>query len=147
MQPLFGGISGSRATFTQQQQQRQSRPRHTFDQVVHALQALPLETVESEDTLKHLSVHELKERLKHSGIDSSSCLEKQELVEKLLEVGGSSGSTCSICCDDYVPGDVLRILPCKHRYHLECVDRWFLSSTDYSRPPACPMCNHELLTH
>ncbi len=25
------------------------------------------------------------------------------------------------------------------RFHVECIDRWFLSSTDYSRPPACPL--------
>ena len=41
-------------------------------------------------------------------------------------------------------GDVLRVLRCRHRFHLECVDRWLLSSTDYSRPPACPMCNTQL---
>lgn len=44
------------------------------------------------------------------------------------------------CC----AGDVLRLLGCGHRFHLECIDRWLLSSTDYSRPPACPMCNAEL---
>ena len=41
-------------------------------------------------------------------------------------------------------GDVLRVLRCRHRFHLECVDRWLLSSQDYSRPPACPMCNTQL---
>ena len=40
--------------------------------------------------------------------------------------------------------DVLRVLKCGHRFHLECIDRWLLSSTDYSRPPACPCCNKEL---
>ena len=41
-------------------------------------------------------------------------------------------------------GDLLRALRCGHRFHCECVDRWLLSATDYSRPPACPMCNAEL---
>lgn len=26
----------------------------------------------------------------------------------------------------------------------ECIDRWLLSSTDYSRPAACPICNQLL---
>jgi hypothetical protein len=26
----------------------------------------------------------------------------------------------------------------------ECIDRWLLSSTDYSRPAACPICNQPL---
>lgn len=51
---------------------------------------------------------------------------------------------CSICYDDYEEGDVLRRLPCGHKFHLECVDRWAFSSTDYSRPTACPMCAKEL---
>lgn len=38
----------------------------------------------------------------------------------------------------------MRVLRCGHRYHLECIDRWLLSSTDYSRPPACPVCAQEL---
>ena len=31
--------------------------------------------------------------------------------------------------------------PPQHRFHIECVDRWLMSSTDYSRDPACPCCN------
>lgn len=49
-------------------------------------------------------------------------------------------SPCCACFAD----DVLRVLRCGHRFHLECIDRWLLSSTDYSRPPACPMCNKAL---
>lgn len=64
---------------------------------------------------------------------------------RLQSGANSSSSSCSICCEDYAAGDVLRALPCGHRFHLECIDRWLLSSTDYSRPPACPMCNAELV--
>jgi hypothetical protein len=72
-----------------------------------------------------------------------------ELALRLPDLGGAPGfsqrravhpPSCSCA------GDVLRALPCGHRYHLECVDRWFLSSTDYSRPAACPMCNAPLDT-
>lgn len=53
-------------------------------------------------------------------------------------------SSCGICCEDYTSGEVLRRLRCGHKYHLECIDRWFLSSLDYSRPVACPICNAPL---
>lgn len=66
------------------------------------------------------------------------------LMADMERLCGCSAS-CSICCEDYTSGEVLRRLPCKHKFHLECIDRWFLSSTDYSRPVACPMCNAPLL--
>ncbi|CAN8313158.1 unnamed protein product [Cochlearia groenlandica] len=42
---------------------------------------------------------------------------------------------CLICLDDYVAGDVVRVLPqCGHEFHALCIDKWFrLGST-------CPSC-------
>ncbi|OAP62998.1 hypothetical protein AYL99_02225 [Fonsecaea erecta] len=42
---------------------------------------------------------------------------------------------CSICAQPFVKGDFLRVLPCGHRHHQRCVDRWLL---DYSA--TCPVC-------
>ncbi|KAL4429019.1 hypothetical protein ABPG77_006058 [Micractinium sp. CCAP 211/92] len=115
-----------------------------IEHVAKLMQALPLEVYRSRDELERMPVGELKRMLEKRGGASGDCLEKGELVEALLASGNSSASTCSVCCEDYEPGDVLRLLGCGHRFHLECIDRWLLSSTDYSRPPACPMCNAEL---
>lgn len=93
-------------------------------QVVSVLQKLPMDTVMTRAGLEQLTPHELKQRLSQQHISCTGCVEKQELVEKLLEAGGSSGASCSICCEDYAGGDVARVLPCKHRYHVECIDRW-----------------------
>eukprot|EP00198_Chlamydomonas_reinhardtii_P001183 XP_001690518.1 predicted protein [Chlamydomonas reinhardtii] len=124
-----------------------------------------------------LSVHELKALLHGRGLEPVKCLEKGELVRQLLEHGGSSADSCSICCEEYaqqaagehaVPANsgcratggiasdaaaeaeddapvVLRVLRCGHRFHVECVDKWFLSATDYTREPACPLCNAPLI--
>lgn len=78
------------------------------------------------------------------GLDARDCVEKQELLQRINEHGGSSASACSICCEDYESGDAMRLLPCKHAYHIECIDQWFYKATDYSRPPSCPLCNAEL---
>jgi hypothetical protein len=61
-----------------------------------------------------------QERLTARGIDCSSFIEKHELITRLKEDGGSSATTCSICCDDFASGDPVRVLACHHRYR-ECM--------------------------
>eukprot|EP00812_Abedinium_dasypus_P010545 NODE_4157_length_704_cov_289.967643.p1 GENE.NODE_4157_length_704_cov_289.967643~~NODE_4157_length_704_cov_289.967643.p1 ORF type:complete len:152 (+),score=29.44 NODE_4157_length_704_cov_289.967643:65-457(+) len=45
---------------------------------------------------------------------------------------------CTVCLEAFKPGDALRILPCLHRYHCVCIDRWLKTS------PQCPVCKHNL---
>jgi E3 ubiquitin-protein ligase RNF38/44 len=45
---------------------------------------------------------------------------------------------CSVCIGDYEPGDELRVLPCKHLFHKECVDQWL------SVNATCPLCRTSL---
>ncbi|GIL72072.1 hypothetical protein Vretimale_518 [Volvox reticuliferus] len=120
---------------------------------------LPTEPYMTAEQLAALPVHDLKELIYGRGLEPVKCLEKQDLVNQLLEHGGSSAHSCSICCEEYAaalgagspgenveePPQVLRVLRCGHRFHVECVDRWFMSSTDYTREPACPLCNAPLL--
>ncbi|ETV94223.1 hypothetical protein, variant 1 [Aphanomyces invadans] len=48
------------------------------------------------------------------------------------------GYTCSICLDDFVLGHPVKVLPCPHAYHQDCIDRWFEKGSN-----ACPMCKRE----
>jgi hypothetical protein len=34
---------------------------------------------------------------------------------------------CSICTEDFVKGQDIRVLPCDHKFHPECVDPWLLN--------------------
>lgn len=45
--------------------------------------------------------------------------------------------SCSICIDDYQLGDVTRELDCRHVFHADCVDTWFL---EHRLDPTCPLC-------
>lgn len=79
-------------------------------------------------------------------LDLKGLSEKRDLVDALKKTTFVCNTTCSICCEDYAADDILRVLPCNHTFHLECIDRWFLASTDYNRPAACPYCNHDITT-
>lgn len=107
--------------------------------------SLPLETYFDKAALERMSVRELKALVAERGIQLNGVLEKSDIVNLMLNNVYSSSECCPICSESYVSGDdMLRVLPCSHRFHVECVDRWFLNPVDYSRAPSCPLCKTEL---
>jgi len=48
---------------------------------------------------------------------------------------------CSICLEDYTGGDILRILPCTHKFHDDCIMTWIQKHT------SCPLCKQVLYEH
>ncbi|KAL6705806.1 hypothetical protein ACN47E_006444 [Coniothyrium glycines] len=46
---------------------------------------------------------------------------------------------CSICTEDFEMGQDLRVLPCDHKFHPECVDPWLLNVSG-----TCPLCRVDL---
>jgi hypothetical protein len=47
--------------------------------------------------------------------------------------------SCSICTEDFTLGSDVRVLPCNHRFHPECVDPWLLNVSG-----TCPLCRIDL---
>ncbi|NXR67890.1 PJA2 ligase, partial [Rhadina sibilatrix] len=45
---------------------------------------------------------------------------------------------CTICCSDYVDGEIITKLPCQHLFHKPCVTLWL------QRSGTCPVCRHVL---
>lgn len=35
--------------------------------------------------------------------------------------------SCPICTDDFIKGQDLRVLPCNHQFHMECIDPWLMN--------------------
>lgn len=92
--------------------------------------------------------------LGHLGVQSHTATQDdvvvslpQELVQ-MLEVGDEQQiktnpqaqiqEDCSICKVDYEESDRLKILPCYHVYHQQCIDRWFEQSVH------CPICRKDI---
>jgi len=48
------------------------------------------------------------------------------------------GILCDICLNEYKPDDKLRTIPCLHRFHCKCIDKWLKKSSK------CPMCRSDL---
>jgi len=46
---------------------------------------------------------------------------------------------CAICLEDYADEDELRILPCKHEFHIICIDSWLTT-----RKKFCPICKRDI---
>ena len=42
---------------------------------------------------------------------------------------GDEEPRCSICLDPFLPGQFLRSLPCKHFFHVNCIDEWLTTSS------------------
>lgn len=46
--------------------------------------------------------------------------------------------SCAVCLSDFEVGDTLRKLPCGHRFHMRCIDKWLL------RNKVCPLCLQDI---
>ncbi|KAI1882106.1 hypothetical protein AGOR_G00247270 [Albula goreensis] len=69
---------------------------------------------------------------------SKNCLSQREiqrLPTKSFNPAYSAGKTeCQICFCNYTEGEELRMLPCLHDYHVQCIDRWLKENA------TCPIC-------
>ena len=49
---------------------------------------------------------------------------------------------CPICLEEFHYGDIVKILPCKHVFHMSCLDPWFLEQN-----ASCPVCKKGITKH
>jgi len=91
---------------------------------------------------KELATLKSRGHLRGGGGEAHQPLEKAELVRQVADARGlaeEEATCCSVCLSDFTPGDPLRLLPCGHRFHVECIDRWLRSKS-----VNCPLCNQSI---
>jgi hypothetical protein len=88
----------------------------------------------------------------YSGFFSPSSLSQSEFDENLIltreetklipkqKVGRCSGE-CTICFETYKKSQIIRNLPCGHKFHYKCMKPWLKTSS------FCPLCRFDLKTY
>jgi len=72
---------------------------------------------------------------------AAPCGTLQEVIDSLpvVEYAANGRETgCAVCLVEFEEGEELRKLPCGHKFHAPCVDRWLLRSSK------CPLCMREV---
>ncbi|KAK4536094.1 hypothetical protein CDCA_CDCA07G2119 [Cyanidium caldarium] len=62
--------------------------------------------------------------------------EKRPATALSRSVGRGDG--CAVCLDAFFDAEMVRMLPCVHCFHRDCVDRWL------TRCKACPICKRDI---
>lgn len=90
----------------------------------------------SSPSLHGPSEHTGDRRVSSDVVDQEPELVKTETAgdhfkPRVEEVGdgktAENGLACSVCTDDFVRGQSVRVLPCNHKFHPECIDPWLLN--------------------
>lgn len=61
------------------------------------------------------------------GIISGSEERSKEFEDSGAAELNEGGLGCSICTDDFTVGEDVRVLPCSHKFHPQCVDPWLVN--------------------
>ncbi|NWI64166.1 RN215 protein, partial [Todus mexicanus] len=86
--------------------------------------ALPLQLDLKQHIRRQLSA--LKTRRYHPG--------------KVLQSRACEIDSCAVCLDQFHKSQWLRVLPCSHEFHRDCVDPWLLLQQ------TCPLCKRNILS-
>lgn len=65
--------------------------------------------------------------------------ETKRLPTRKYRKGEEKIERCAICVEDFTDGDGLRVLPCEHFFHRQCIDEWLINHS-----AVCPLCKYEV---
>ena len=65
-------------------------------------------------------------------------MNKKLLDKSKVAINFETKEFCVICQDDIELNDIIRTVKCKHLFHINCIDKWFIENKK------CPVCKYEL---
>jgi hypothetical protein len=130
--------SSSASTTTTEGSDASSSAKPKVDSALHLLS-----TTDQVSLLKHAAKSKRERSKKRRSHHPSHSHAQAAVPASFVSASSSLTATdehlkCSICLEQIVYGDVLRSLPCLHRYHVDCVDRWLRTKA------ICPICKYSV---
>ena len=55
-----------------------------------------------------------------------------------VEIGEGDDGDCAICLEEWVSGMIVKEIPCKHRFHGGCIEKWL------GMHGSCPVCRYAM---
>ncbi|KAK8567290.1 hypothetical protein V6N13_105266 [Hibiscus sabdariffa] len=55
-----------------------------------------------------------------------------------VETGESEDGECVVCLEEWKPGEVVKEMPCKHKFHDGCIEKWLAIHG------TCPVCRYKM---
>ncbi|KAJ2595699.1 hypothetical protein H4R99_005241, partial [Coemansia sp. RSA 1722] len=86
------------------------------------------------------SIQDMGKPLGRGAFDAGSDIKRNDEVATDGGWDSIDPLECAICLDEIHIGDVIRILPCPHLFHSDCIDRWLLYQSSF-----CPLCKRDTL--
>lgn len=65
--------------------------------------------------------------------------ETKRLPTRKYRKGEEKMEQCVICVENFHDGENLRVLPCEHYFHRQCIDEWLINHST-----VCPLCKYEV---
>ena len=66
--------------------------------------------------------------------------EEEEEAAEEVAAAEAADDVCAVCLTGYTQGEQLRVLPCEHFFHKECIDEWLGERRHSEWLPSCPLC-------
>lgn len=66
--------------------------------------------------------------------------EEQDETLRSFRLDDPSDALCTVCLAEYEDREILRLLPCGHHFHVNCIDQWLRLHAN------CPLCKRQIMT-
>ncbi|XVF79686.1 hypothetical protein PTKIN_Ptkin15bG0009400 [Pterospermum kingtungense] len=70
-------------------------------------------------------------------LDSLPLITFSSIVRRSKDDSTAYGADCAVCLSKFESEDQLRLLPCFHAFHAQCIDTWLTKS---NQSQTCPLC-------